>query len=153
MAKQFRFTPVHEKYCQHYAEYGNATVAYLYAFGSKADGNKNGVAYSTAKSEGSKLLTNPNILERIEQLKEEFSAQFKQTKENTVRDLVQSAEEAKAQGQFSAYAKLRDMVIRLYGLYEPDKYEHKVEYELGIPGLDSTEADTEEDETDTESQD
>lgn len=153
MAKQFRFTPVHEKFCVHYSEYGNATVAYLYAFGSKADGDKNGVVYSTAKSEGPKLLQNTAILERIEQLKEEFATQFKQTKENTVRDLMMAAEEAKAQGQFSAYAKLRDMVIRIHGLYEPDKFEHKVEYELGIPGLDSTEADTEEDETGTESQD
>lgn len=153
MAKQFKFTPVHEKFCQHYMEYGNPTVAFLYAKGSKSDGDKNGVTYNTAKTEGPKLLHNPAILERIEQLKEEFAVQFKQTKENTVRDLINAAEEAKAQGQFSAYAKLRDMVIRIHGLYSPDKFEHKVEYELGIPGLDSTEADTEEDETGTESQD
>lgn len=153
MAKQFKFTPVHEKFCQHYAQYGNATIAYLFAFGSKADGDKNGVTYNSAKNSGSILLQNITITERIEQLKEEFAVQFNQTKDNNVRELYLAAEEAKAQGQYSAYAKLRDMVIRLKGLYEPDKFEHKVEYELGIPGLDSTEADTEEDETGTESQD
>lgn len=154
MAKQFKFTPVHEKFCQHYCEYGNATVAYLYAFGSKADGDKNGVVYSTAKSHGPALLQNAAILERVEQLKEEFAAQFKQTKENTVRDLINAAEEAKALGQFQAYAKLREMVIKLHGLYEPDKIEHKIEYDLNVPGLDITEADTEEEnEADSENND
>lgn len=149
--KQFKFTPVHEKFCTHYAEYGNATVAYLYAFGSKADGDKNGVVYSTAKSSGPELLQNTAILERIEQLKEEFAVQFKQTKENTVRDLINAAEEAKALGKFADYAKLRDMVIRLIGLYEPDKHEHKVEFDVQIPGLDNITP--EEDESDEQNND
>ena len=103
-------TPAHHKFCEHYAEYSNATQAYLFAFP--------GVKYGTAKTEGSKMLTNPDISERIEQLKEEFECQFRQDKDRTIRDLIISAEEAKKIGEWAAYTKLRDMVAKISKFYE-----------------------------------
>ena len=103
-------SPAHAKYCEHYAEYSNCTQAYLFAFPN--------VKYSTAKTEGPKLLTNPVISEKIEQLKEEFECQFRQDKNRTIRDLIVSAEEAKSIGEWATYAKLRDMVARISKFYE-----------------------------------
>lgn len=114
MAKKvFKFTPAHEAFCQHYAEFGNATQAYLHAFPS--------VKYNTAKAEGPRLTAIPSIIERIEHIKEEFAVSVQQSKEKTIQALILSGEEAKKAGQFSAYAKLRDMIIKMCGFYEPDK--------------------------------
>ena len=113
--KKYRFTPSHEKFCQHYAEYGNCTQAYLHAYPK--------VKYNSAKTLGAELLTIIDILDRIEQIKEEFAVSIQQSKERTVEALISSAEEAKIAGQFSAYAKLRDMVIKMCGFYEPEKSE------------------------------
>lgn len=137
MAKKiFKMTPAHEKFCQHYSEYGNATQAYLFAWPN--------VKYGTAKTEGSEMLTKPDIAERIDQLKEEFAVQYKQTKEGTIRDLIQSAEEAKTAGQFSAYAKLREMIIKMCGLSEPSKIDvtsggEKINIILNLNDLDDEE--------------
>ncbi len=131
MAKKvFKMTPAHEKFCQHYTEYGNATQAYLFAWPK--------VAYGTARTEGSEMLTKPDIMSRIEQLKEEFAVQYNQTKDGTIRDLIETAEQAKAQGQFSAYAKLRDMIIKMTGFYEPEKIHHSggMNLNLQIPGME-----------------
>lgn len=125
MAKKvFKMTPAHDKFCQHYAEYGNATQAYLFAWPN--------VKYGSARELGSNLLTNIDIKEKIEQLKEEFAVQYKQTKDGTIRDLIQSAEEAKAIGQFTAYAKLREMIIKMCGYYEPEKIEHSGEVKTNV---------------------
>lgn len=140
MAKKvFKMTPAHNKFCEHYSEYGNATQAYLFAFP--------GVAYNTAKSEGYTLLQNLTIKEKIDQLQEEFNVQFRQDKKRTVRDLIVAAEEAKSQMQWAAYAKLRDMVIKLEGLYEPEKHEIKGELDvhLNMPGITKSEDDETED--------
>jgi hypothetical protein len=115
-SRSFKFTPAHERYCQHYSEYGNSTQAFLYAWPNST--------YNTAKTEGPKLLQNLAVSERVEHLKEEFAVQYSQTREGTTRDLINAAEEAKKAGQFSAYAKLRDMVIKMCGFYSPDKIEH-----------------------------
>ena len=80
-------SPTEEKFCLHYSEYKNATMAYLFSHPN--------VKYSTAKTEGPKLLSKPAISEKIEQLVEEFAVQYKQTKEGTIRDLIVAAEEAK----------------------------------------------------------
>ena len=124
--------PAHEKFCQHYAEYANATQAYLFAFPN--------IKYSTAGTEGLRLLKNPAIKERIEQLQDEFRTQYKQTKEGTIRDLINAAEEAKKAFQFPAYAKLREMVIKMCGFYEPDKIEvsGSIDFELKVPGVEPT---------------
>lgn len=111
--KNIKFTPAHEVFCQHYAEHGNATMAYLQSHPN--------VKYNTAKADGPKLTAIPSIQERIEQIKEEFALSVQQSKEKTIQALIQSGEEAKLAGQFSAYAKLRDMVIKMCGFYEPDR--------------------------------
>lgn len=103
-------SPAHCKFCEHYSEYSNATQAYLFAFP--------GTKYGSAKTLGSALLTNVDIKERIEQLKEEFECQFRQDKDRTIRDLLVSAEEAKKLGEWATYAKLRDMVARISKFYE-----------------------------------
>ncbi len=115
--KVYRFTPANEAFCQHYAEYSNATQAYLQAYPN--------CKYGSAKTLGPRLLENIDIIERITHIKEEFAVSVQQTKERTVEALIMSAEEAKQAGQFSAYAKMRDMIIKMCGFYEPEKQEIK----------------------------
>lgn len=102
-----------ERFCNEYALTSNATQSYL-----KANPN---VTYDTAKTLGSRLFTKVYISERIAQIKEADAVQWNQTKDGTIKDLINTAEEAKAAGQFSAYAKLREMVIKIVGFYEPEK--------------------------------
>ena len=132
--KTYKFTPAHEAFCQHYAEHGNATMAYLFAYPK--------VTYGTAKTEGCKLLTIPNIEERVTHLKEEFAVSIQQTKERTVEALISSAEEAKIAGQFAAYAKMRDMIIKMCGFYEPEKVQ--VETKIWNVGFDTSDDNKEE---------
>ena len=117
--------PWHEVFCQQYAKHGNATQAYHFA--------KPDVKYNTAKTNGSQLLSKTNISERIEFLKDEFSTSVHQTKESTIRDLIGAAEEAKADGQFTAYFKARDMIIKMCGFYAPEKVEvESTTYSIGF---------------------
>ena len=102
-----------ERFCNEYALTSNATQSYL-----KAHVN---ASYNTARTEGSRLLAKPSIGERIAQIKEADAVQWKQTKDGTIKDLINTAEEAKEAGQFSAYAKMREMVIKIVGFYEPEK--------------------------------
>jgi phage terminase small subunit len=141
MAKQKQnktLSPAHDKFCQHYAEYSNGAMAYLFAFPN--------VTYGSARTLGSELLTKVDIKARIEQLIEEFNVQYKQDKRRTIRDLIVAAEEAKAMAQFPAYAKLREMIIKMEGFYEPDKIELSgtINFELKVPGV---EPDKDEDES------
>jgi phage terminase small subunit len=110
-----KISPTHEKFAQHYAHYGVATQAYMFAFPN--------AKYKTARELGMRLLKRPEVIEKIEQLKEEFATKYNQSKEGTIRDLIDSAEQAKEFGQFAAYAKMRDMIIKMCGFYEPDKQE------------------------------
>lgn len=106
-------SPAQIKFCQKYIDTSNATISWMH---SHPDAN-----YSTAKSEGCKILNNPDVKSYIDQLKEEMATTFKQTKDGTIKDLIISAEEAKEAKQFSAYAKIREMIIKMVGFYEPDK--------------------------------
>ena len=134
-------SPAHEKFCQHYAEYSNATMAYRFAFPT--------TTYGSAKTLGPRLLEKVDISERIEELVLEFKTQYTQTKTQTIRDLIQAAEEAKKAFQYPAYAKLREMIIKLVGFYEPDKIEisGSIDFELKVPGVepDKDEDESEED--------
>ena len=103
----------YNKFAAHYIENGNCTRAYMFAF-PKA-------TYGTAKTKGCQLLAEDNIKEIIEAAREEFNEKFMHSKQKTVQELIEAAEEAKADGQFNSYAKIRDMVIKLLGFYEPDK--------------------------------
>ena len=125
----------YEKFCQHYSEHTNATQAYLFAFPE--------AKYSTANTEGPQFLLKPRISERILQLKEEFILKYGQTKDKTIKDLINAAEMALKESQYAAYAKLREMIIRMQGFYEPDKIEHSgsLNINLQIPGIDDTKVD------------
>lgn len=140
--KVISLTPAHMKFCEHYCEYDNMTMAYLFAYP--------GTAYGTAKSEGSKLMTNHNIIERVEQLKEEFATQFNQTKEKTTRDLIMAAEEAKTMGQFASYATLRNMIIKMCGFYAPTEIKHSGDLDLSLK-FPNLEIDEDKDDGDGES--
>lgn len=128
--KKFIITPAHEKFCQHYSQYGNATQAYIHAFP--------GSTYGSSRELGSNLLTNVDIKEKIEQLKEATALVAKQTAEQTVNELLVAAEEAKAQMQWGAYAKLREMVIKLCGLNPIEKQEITLKQEQPLFGKDKT---------------
>lgn len=111
--KVYKITPAHDKFCEYYAEHGNATMAYLHANPK--------VKYNTAKTNGTELLTITDIIDRVDQIKEVTALKYNQTKESTIRDLIASAEEAKEAGQFAAYSKMREMIIKMCGFYTPKK--------------------------------
>lgn len=117
--KKYVFTPANERFCEHFAEFGNYTQAYLFAYPN--------AVYSTANSKGSELGNKPPCVERIAQLQEEFAISVQQSKERTIKDLLITAEEARKDGKYNDYAKLRDMIIKMCGFYEPEKQqiEHK----------------------------
>lgn len=125
MAKKvFKMTPAHERFCQAYADTGNATYSYGQAF--------SGSAYGTCRTEGSAMLTKPDIKERIEQLVEEYKVKYDYDKDKTVRELIIAAEEARAQMQWAPFAKLREMVIKMRGYYEAEKVEHSGEIKSNV---------------------
>jgi len=143
MAKQKINKPLtteEEKFCRHYADFGNGRQAFMYAWP-----NSN---FNSSSELASRLLKKVDIDARIQQHREEVAVQFNQTKEGTIRDLIIAAEEAKKAFQFAAYAKIRDMVIKLVGFYEPEKHEHSgsIDLNLKTPGLDSDEDDDDSDE-------
>lgn len=116
--KPLIMTAAHEKFCQHYSEYGNMRQAFLYAWPE--------TKFSAAGQAASMLMKKSEISDRIQQIREEVQVEFNQTKEGTIKDLIRSAEEAKKAFQFAAYAKLREMVINLCGLYPVKKSEHDI---------------------------
>lgn len=113
-----------EKFAAHYAMNGNGTQAYLSVYPT--------AGYDTARTEGSRMLARPSVKEFIENYKERFIIEYMQTKEQTINDIKQTAEEAKAVGNYNAYAKLRDMIIKLLGHYEPDKLQVIGEIEVNF---------------------
>lgn len=134
MAKKGKsLTPEEEKFCRHYADYGNGRQAFMYAW-PKSN-------FNSASELASRLLKRVEIDARIQQHREEVAVQFNQTKDGTIRELIIAAEEAKKAFQFGAYASIRNMVIKLLGYYEPDKHEHKISFDLEIPGTESEEQD------------
>lgn len=122
-----------EKFAAHYAEYGNATRAYLYV-NPKA-------TYGTARTEGSEWLTKPNIIDLIQQKKDEFNEKFMHSKEKTIQELLLTAEEAKEAGNYNAYGKLREMIIKMNGFYEADKVELSGGYTINISVTNGNEED------------
>jgi len=124
-----------EKFAAHYAEFSNATRGYLYANPS--------ATYNTARTEGSRWLAEPNIQDLIQEKKDEFNEKFMHSKEKTIQDLLEAAEEAKAIRNYNAYAKLREMIIKMCGFNEPDKIEMKTEIKFDFGLTTSEEGDDE----------
>lgn len=124
----------HELFCNYYVNSGNQVKSYMQVF--------TGCTYDSAKSQGHMLYKRPEIKARVAELKDEITAelkeQYKQTREQTIKDLLTASEEAKAAGAFAAYAKLREMIIRMCGFYAPDEVNinNNVAWSLKFPGLD-----------------
>lgn len=129
--------PEHIKFAQHYVEYGSAAQSYLYAYP--------GVTYGTARTNGSKLLTNTDIAEYIEQLQEEFAVQYNITLEKIQRNLTIIEEESRKAFQFAAAVAANKEMARLAGIDPAKKIEvtHKG-FDLNIPGAIAKEDDSDE---------
>jgi hypothetical protein len=104
------------KFAQHYAENGNATMAYLFAYPN--------VTYDSARELGSNLLAREDVKLLIEQYKEELSIKFSVTKEKMMKELIEVAEEARQAGNLNAFSKMKEMIIKMCGFYAPEKIEH-----------------------------
>lgn len=102
----------HNKFAEHYAEFGIATQAYLFAYPN--------AAYSTASTNGNNLLQKTEIQEKIKASKEALATASMRSKERTIKDLLDTAEQAKKDGKWTAYAKLHEMIIKMLGYYELD---------------------------------
>lgn len=113
------------KFILHYVEYGNATQAYLQA-------TPNPITYASAKQQGYMMLKDPEVIEAIEQKKEELSLQASISKEKMVRELTFTAEQAKNVGDFKAYANMKNMIIKMFGYYEPEKIQHSGEQNITL---------------------
>ncbi len=137
MSKKFRFTPAHEKFCQHYSQHGNATQAYLYAWPK--------VKYDSAKAHGHELLHNDAVSNRIEEIKKELSQKYNITKEKMIDELYNLLESCKKEGidgqgvikDRSNWNKSIEVLIKLGGLYSPTKIEHSgdIGFNLNLPGM------------------
>lgn len=112
----------HEKFCQIYCEIMNGTQAYLVVY-PKA-------AYHSASANASRLLKVEKIKVRIAEIQEKFAANTKQDKDKTISDLLKVSEEARMEGRFNDYAKLREMVVKMCGFYEPEKVEVKQTWDI-----------------------
>ena len=114
----------HEKFCNVYCELLNGTQSYLSVYPN--------ATYGSAAANASRLLKVDNVKERIAEIQERFAVRTKQDKNKTVRDLLIVAEEARLGERYGEYAKLRDMVIKLCGFYEPEKVEVKQSWSIGF---------------------
>jgi len=103
----------HEKFCIEYCKLLHANLAYCAVYPNSA--------YNSSFGNSSRLLKKPRIQERIAEIQEKFAATVKQDKNKTVSDLLETAEQARADGRYGDYAKLRDMVIKMCGFYEAEK--------------------------------
>ncbi len=109
--KEFKITPSHIKFIEKYAETGNGTLSYRYAY-PKA-------AYSTARAESSRLLDKPEIIAELESKREELAIKFAITKQAIVNELIQNAELMLQAGDHQGYLKAKDMIIKMFGFYAP----------------------------------
>lgn len=103
----------HEKFAQVYCKMLNGTQAYLDIYPN--------CSYNSAAANSSRLLKREDVKERIRETQERFTVRTKQDKNKTVEELLVAAEEAREDKNFAAYAKIRDMIIKLCGLYEAKK--------------------------------
>ena len=108
-----KLTAAQTTFCELYAVNNNATASYLIAYPK--------VAYNTAKTEASRLLTDVNIKGIVAKHKELFINEYMKSKQAFIQDLSNTANEAKAAGKYNEYAKINDMILKLLGMYEAEK--------------------------------
>lgn len=122
--KEFKILPHHIKFVELYILSSNATQSYLASF--------EGVAYSTAKTEGAKLLTNPHIKELIACEKEVIKIKYDITKDKMIMRLLNLIERMEKDDDRGNLIKYIAEVNKIAGLYAPDKIEHSGEMGLDI---------------------
>jgi hypothetical protein len=105
--------PMHLEFIDYYIKHSNGTQAYL-------NSNPN-VTYKSAKELASRLLKQPLIIERVEQEQERLALIYDISKESIIRELTDTAEEAKNLGRYGEYSKMKDMIIKMFGFYESTK--------------------------------
>jgi gamma-glutamylcyclotransferase (GGCT)/AIG2-like uncharacterized protein YtfP len=69
--------PEHERFCWHYATYGNGRAAYQHAYPDVTEG--------TARSKASLLVTNNNIITRLDEIRTEMKERYATTADEVVR--------------------------------------------------------------------
>lgn len=122
--------PNQERFCIAYVHLdSDATNAYLEAFP--------GCTYSTANSQGCRLLKNPDIQDRIKVLIAEHNKEFIRSKNQTIRDVMEDIKDCKSLKKYNELYKFRDMFIRLQGFYDPVKIDvaNDVHIVFNIPGV------------------
>jgi phage terminase small subunit len=102
-------TPKQEAFCVAYMRDGDATRAYLEA--SPA------VRRSTAKSEGARLLKNPNVLSRIAELREKVVDLAEITIASLIQELEHDRTLARKEGQPRAAVAATESIAKLAGLW------------------------------------
>lgn len=105
-----KLTEAQIKFCEHYAFKTNATQAYLLAFPD--------CAYNTAKTEGNKLLTKPDILAEINRQKEILADKYDISKETMIKEIKRKLSEIDYDDfNNPTWAKLIDMLNKMGGHY------------------------------------
>lgn len=109
-----KLTEAQLKFCEHYAFKSNATQAYLLAYPD--------AKYSTAKTEGNKFLSNPDILAEIDRQKEILAYKYDISKETMIKEIKRKLAQMDGD-QFNnpTYAKLLDMLNKMGGHYVAQK--------------------------------
>lgn len=105
-----RLTPKQEAFCQAYTSTGNASEAYRasYSAGNMADGS--------VRSEASKLLSNPNITQRLDEIYADMQEEHGVTRETITRMLLEDRTLAREQEQAAAAATATMGLAKLHGL-------------------------------------
>ncbi len=70
-------SPEHERFCWHFATYGNGRAAYQHAYPDATE--------PTARSESSRLLKNPSISQRLDEIRQEMRDRYADTAEDVIR--------------------------------------------------------------------
>ena len=127
-----------ENFCQHFATWGQGGKAYQHAY--DVDPNSKPITWHV---EASKLLKNPRILERVDELREEFriatrvtveslAAEFDEAREHALKDPKGSAAAVAAS---NAKAKLLGFHVERHEHSGPGGGPIKTEGTLDVSGL------------------
>ena len=118
-------TSKQELFAQCVASGKSQSDAYRAAYDVREDTNP-----LTTNNDAYKLMQNPDISARVEELKEELSKKYLWTREDSVRELVSRLSNAKDGDAFNAIKILNEM----HGYNEPTKTEHSGIIKFGWEG-------------------
>lgn len=103
-------TPKQESFCQKYIELGNAAEAYRQAYDAK------NMKPESCQREARKLLDNPKITPRVEELKREVKERFEFTIDKAVEEYEEARKLALTTSNPSAAVAATTGKARLFGL-------------------------------------